>query len=306
MAGETALDLAKNKDVLNKASDIMGMLFPYAGLRKKAVEMYISEIEKSNMSSDAKILAVLNEKNIKHMKNQKKIAEIAIDSAKENTNFTSDSGVSEEWLERFMDSARSVSSEDVQLIWGKILSNEFENPGTTPPNMIRILSEMTPVYAKAFKLLCSMRILVVRMSEDDKIISASWRNTVPFGGNEDFLRQLGLSFELLNELETLGVIKFDSIAGYIRTGINESNVLIYVNGKTYLTTSHDKGRFPLGNVMLTSAGEALEKITELEMIDGYDAAIKKYMMSNNVIFADRTNYSIQVNDDTVKINKINY
>ena len=40
-AGETALDLAKNEAVLDKTSNIMSMLFPYAGLTQKALDMYI-------------------------------------------------------------------------------------------------------------------------------------------------------------------------------------------------------------------------------------------------------------------------
>lgn len=35
-AAEAALDLAKNETVLNKTSDLLGMLFPYAGLTKKS------------------------------------------------------------------------------------------------------------------------------------------------------------------------------------------------------------------------------------------------------------------------------
>ena len=60
--GKAALDLAQNEAVLNKTSNLMGMLFPYAGLRKKALEMYISDVEKSDMSSESKLIAVLNAK----------------------------------------------------------------------------------------------------------------------------------------------------------------------------------------------------------------------------------------------------
>lgn len=71
--GETALELAKNENVQNKTAELMGMLFPYAGLTKKAVEMYISEIEKANISPEAKMIAILNaKKNLKKMRNQKK------------------------------------------------------------------------------------------------------------------------------------------------------------------------------------------------------------------------------------------
>ena len=110
--GETALDLAKNEAVLDKTSNIMNMLFPYAGLTKKALDMYISDVEKSDMPGESKLIAVLNAKNtIKKLKNQKNIAEIAISTAKDDTDFTEESGVNREWLERFMESAGFVSNE---------------------------------------------------------------------------------------------------------------------------------------------------------------------------------------------------
>ena len=94
-------ELITNEAVLNKSSNILGMLFPYMGLTKKALDIYISDIEKSNMPSETKIMAVLNAKQtINKMRNQENIARIAIDSASKGTNFSKDSGVEEEWLER--------------------------------------------------------------------------------------------------------------------------------------------------------------------------------------------------------------
>ena len=47
-AAKTAVDLVKNENVLNKSVGVMGMLFPFAGLKQKAVEMYVEDIEKSD------------------------------------------------------------------------------------------------------------------------------------------------------------------------------------------------------------------------------------------------------------------
>ena len=188
---KTAVDLVKNDNVLNKVAGVMGMLFPYAGLKQKAVNLYIEEIEKSDMSSEAKIFTVLNMKKIfKKIKNQKSIADIAMENAKEGTDFSEKSGVSEEWLERFMDSAGFVSSEDIQLIWGKILANEFERPGSTPPNMIRILSEITPKLAKVFRVICSMNVFICPLMEDGNVMGAFRKLFVPYKMNNDRLHEL--------------------------------------------------------------------------------------------------------------------
>lgn len=196
---KTALQLAGNETFVNKTSDILGMLFPYVGLRKKALDMYVSDIENSNLPSESKLIAVLNAKRtIKKLKNQKSIAGIAVNNAKEGTDFTEQSKVDEDWLERFMDAAGFVSTDKVQLIWGKILSQEFENPGSTPPNMIRILCEITSTLAQAFRKICSMKTIIVEMNSDGYITKAHHLIIVPYTNNNLKLYEIGLSFSIMN------------------------------------------------------------------------------------------------------------
>ena len=299
---ETAIDVMSNEAVLNKSSSVLEMIFPYMGLKKKTVDMYLAEIEKSDMSLETKMFLTMNaKKTLKQIKNQAKIACIASENAKEGTDFSKNSGVSEEWLERFMDSAGYVSSEDIQLIWGKILATEFEEPGKTPPNMIRILSEMTPMYAKAFKTLCSMQVFLVYLNNYNESVNTRWEIVIPFTDNIQYMGELGITFELLGELESLGVIKFDSIAGYISTEINEKRILLFINGETSLISEHEEGIIPLGNVLLTSAGKALKKIISTEPVEGYCNVLRKYMETNNVKFAESTNYQVEVDGERYRI-----
>lgn len=304
--GEKAIDLVKNENVQNRMVELFGMIFPYAGIKKKAVDMYIAEIEQSDLSTEAKMISLLNaRKTLKGIKNQKNIVEIAKDNAKEGTNFSEKSGVNEEWFDRFMESASFVSSEEMQLVWGKILANEFEQPGSTPRNMTRILSEFTQDYANAFRTLCSMKVLLVSLSEDDKIVQANWRNVIAFNQNEEYMRKIGISFELLNELETLGVIKVDTVAGYVATNMKEEKVLVYVNGNIIETNSHGGDKFPIGNVIFTSAGEALRKITETHTLEGYEDSIRRFLILNDVMVEKASLYNIVLLGNRIHISKQN-
>lgn len=303
--GKTAIDLVGNENVLNKTGDFLGMLFPYVGLKKKAVERYTAEIEKSDISADAKVFAILNmKKQMKMIKNQGKIAEIAIQNAKEERKFASGSKVSEDWLEHFMNSAAFVSDENMQLIWGKILSNEFDNPGTTPLSMARILSEMQPAYAKAFRKLCGMRFYLISISDDGKVANASWEVAVPFSKNGEFMGKLGISLEMINELETIGVIKLNGDRGFSAAGTNAKKALVYINGRTLETIQQPPDGIPIGNVLLTSAGEALQKITEVAIIEGYDEVMKKYMCDHGVVFSDEEHFQVDIDGDTYRITNI--
>ncbi len=302
--GEAAIELAKNKDVQDKAVGLVGMLAPYIQLKKKAVDLYVEEIEKSDLSTEAKVFALLNaKKTIKKIKNSKSIADFAVNNSKEGTDFSEKSGVDEEWLDRFMDSASYVSSEEMQLVWGKILANEFEKPGSTPPNMTRILSEFTKPYADAFRTLCSMTALVVSVSENGNIINARWRNIIAFNENKEFLNRMGISFTMLNELETMGVIRFQFNTGIAVTDVIGPQVLVYVNGRLIQLDNYQQSKFPVGDVMFTKAGETLYGITEKFIIDGYYDSLLEFFNKNHFTIATVPEYDISVEGESVKLCK---
>ena len=124
IATRTAADLVKNENIQNKTASLLGMLFPYVGIEKRALDMFLSDVENSDMSTESKVIATLSAKTtIRKLKNQKSIADQAVANAKEGTVFDASSGVNRDWLDRFMDSAGFVSEEQVQQMWGKILSN---------------------------------------------------------------------------------------------------------------------------------------------------------------------------------------
>lgn len=300
--GKTTVDLAKNENILNKSTNFFGMLFPYVGLEKKALDLYIENIEKSDMASEAKLIAVLNAKDtIKKLKNKQQVAEIAVGNAKEGTDFSATSGVDEEWLERFMDSAGFVSSHAVQLMWGQVLSREFERPGSTPLNMTRILSEITPTYAKAFRKICGMQSLVIENNDNGNFGNAIKLTLVPYQGNEDFMRSAGLSFEVFNELDSLGLIKFDFSAGYVSKAKVEKNPLVYADEKKQFIIEFNGGSFPVGNVLLTSAGKYLEAITTAEKVDGYGEMVKRYLIANHIKIINETNYQVLINGNEIEV-----
>lgn len=269
------------------------MLFPYVGIEKRALDMYISDIEKSDMSPESKLIATLSAKTtIKKLKNQKSVADQAVLNAKEDTVFDASSGVNHDWLERFMDSAGFVSESQVQQMWGKILAKEFEAPGSTPHNMIRILSEITSKHAEAFQKICSMKRLSVFI--DCSGSDQTFRNdiVVPYEGNEAEFHALGLSFDMLNELDTLGLIKFNSIAGFVALNVPDKGIITYIDGMTQEVDMHKKNKLPIGNVMLTEAGDCLCRIIQPTPIPNYISLEKKYMISNGIVFKEKPGYLI--------------
>ena len=266
--------------------------------------MYLSDIEKSDMPNESKLIAVLSaKKTIRKLKNQKNIVDIAINNAKDGTDFTRQSKVDADWFERFMDSAGFVSSDDLQQIWGKILSKEFENPGSTPSSMIRILTEITSACAQAFRKICSMQSVIVEINENGELTKASQKIIVPLSHNHTKFSKDGLSLSILNELEILGLVKFDPLADYQMEGDMEPTILIYSENKTDVIIKRTANSLPIGNILLTAAGECLKSITPLENIPDYNSMVKKYMMKQGVEFMNEPNYKIFKNGNEVRVTK---
>ena len=267
--------------------------------------MYVKEIEESNLPPETKVFTILNtKKTFKKLKNQGKIAEIAVENAKEGTDFSEESKVDEEWFDRFMDAASYVSSDKMQEIWGRILAKEFEEPGTTPKSMIRILSEISPECADAFSKIANMKILLIQLEGDDAKDTLT-RYFVPYRDNENYMVQLGLKLEMMNELESLGLITFNYLNGYLTENakMTSKNIIIWANGKS-LFMKNSKSEIPIGNVLLTKAGEALSNITPPKDNDeNYIEAVKIYLNKKSYNFEYTSDYKVEVNGNIVNVTR---
>ncbi len=285
---EMALEIAKSaagsmgKESVNKLASVIGGVFPFFGLKHEAVSTYVEDIQKSNLPPEAKMMAIANaKKTYKQLKNQMAIAEIAQKAAQDGTDFSQQSGVDDEWLERFMDSAGFVSDEEVQLLWGNILAKEFEDPNSTPPSVIRILSEITPPYAKAFQTVCSLMCVVLMEDEEGEIVRQSVVPIVP--DKTEYLHEHGINFHILTELDMLGLITLNTSASYIFTIEKEQYPklhLLYGENEVLITNYKDKG-FPVGEVKLTEAGVAIAKFVEFRNIPGHFEAVCDYLTEHH-------------------------
>lgn len=288
---EYGLEIAKaaagavGKESVNKFSSVIGSFFPFWGLKKKAVDTYVREIEESNLTPEAKMIAISNAKQTyKQLSNQFSIAQIAQSAAKPGTDFSKFSLVDDEWLERFMDSAKFVSDEKVQLIWGNILAKEFETPNSTPPSIIRILSEITPKYAKVFEVICSLAVDITFTNENGDAVESIHQIILPH--DYDYLNQYDVCLSTLNELESLGLIQFEAMMGlamaYELSEAPKFNMK-YGSSFTSAATYIDK-KFPIGGVRLTDAGAVIAGFVNEQVIPSHFDEVKKYMESEGVKF----------------------
>lgn len=292
---DMALEMAKaaagsvGKESVNKLASAIGGFFPFFGLKHVAVSTYVEDIQKSDLPPEAKMMAIANaKKTYKQLKNQMAIAEIAQNAARDGTDFSMQSGVDDEWLERFMNSAKFVSDEEVQLLWGNILAKEFEEPNSTPPSVIRILSEITPPYAEAFQTVCSLMCGILMENRDGVIEEQGVQPILP--GSYEYLREYGVNFSVLTELDQLGLISFNT-SGYYILMIDKSRFpklhLLYEERRALITQYVDK-KFRVGRVKLTEAGLAIARFVEHKNIPEHFEEVCNYLTENDVEWTEDT------------------
>lgn len=288
------LELAKaaaegaGKESVNKLAEVIGGIFPFFGTKRQAVATYVSDIQSSDLPPEAKMMAIANaKKTYKQMQNQCAIAKIAQDAAQEGTDFSPSSNVDDEWLERFMDSAKFVSDEEVQVLWGNLLAKEFETPNSTPASVIRILSEITPLYAKAFQVLCSLSVKTIRVGMNGQLFPPEAYIILP--PQYTYLKGNGITFSVLNELQMLGLIQFDPTAGYILEFDSSEYPKLHLQyaQKSATVLKYANMKFPVGNVILTQAGNSLSRFTERTNIEGHFEAVVDYLTKKKVEFSDQ-------------------
>ena len=171
-----------------------------------------------------------------------------------------------DWTARFFSDIQDVSSEEMQLIWAKVLAGEVERPGYTSIRTLSILRTLDQETAAIFRQLCSA--CTVLMPVDNMILDA---RAPSLGGNpgSNSLQKYGLGFGNLNVLNEHGLIISDYQSWYdyrmaagMTVGQGQTQT-VYIpfgfQGKYWILLSESNRNpneeFRLSGVALTKSGQ---------------------------------------------------
>ena len=291
-AGEIAKEVGSDK-----IASILGSTFPFWGLKRRAVETYVKDIEGSNLPPETKAMLIINtRKTFREMKNQMAIADVAQSVARDGTDFSDASSVDDSWLSRFMDAGKHVSDEKVQFLWGNILAGEFETPGSTPPSVIRVLSEMTQKNAQVFANLCSLSCTLFLSDSKGEPCNTTPALIVPsIRAGDKLLTRLGINFSSVSELDTLGLLKLDVLSEYITKYSTADAPIIHIfyHNNVITCTSYPDRAFPIGCVLLTEVGECISRFVAKQNVVEYPDLLRSYLQGKrDVIISEMPQISI--------------
>ena len=197
------------------------------------------------------------------------------------------SELSDDWLNEFENCAKLKSSEDMKMIFGKILSGEIQKPGTFSIRTVRLISQLDNQAAKLFQLLCSQSI---SMYLGDHIFDA---RVVSLSGNaaSNSLSQYGLSFDNLNVLQEYGLIisDYNSQMPYAQCIANEHvwiGTSIRFGNKLYGLVPSDREKYDkvlkIHGVALSKSAKELLNTIPLTPVPNYESKLREYFESKHL------------------------
>ena len=293
-------------NLTNSGNTVLSALerfFPYWGLKGKALDVYIKEIADSDKPKEIKAFEILNAKqSFRKIKNAKSILDIASTFTTEEKIKNASYSDNEEFFDCFWEKASNISDEKVQVIFGKILANEIENKGSTPKGIFRILSELDSSLANAFNRLCELKLIFILLDKQNSVLRIG-TEFVKFNTDTDYYYKKGLSLEIINELEAIGLIT--TSLGYHKTLSNDvAKVLISDGDSTECLVTINNHELDLGNLMLTKAGIYLSKIIDADCAKDQMCLAKDYYKKHSYSFDESNKIRIarQLNGSVIICN----
>lgn len=180
----------------------------------------------------------------------------------------SDDPVDVDWITRFFDSVADVSSQEMQVIWGRILAGEVNQPGSFSLRTLEIVKNLSKSDAELFTKVATL----VVTSESEKLICS----------DSEILNKYGISYTNLMLLDECGLINSSGTLSYNPIVTKEHKYFFYSTERIAFFTdlSDDEIKMSFGVHTLTSAGRELLSIVESKPSNDYFLDYVKKIESN--------------------------
>lgn len=193
--------------------------------------------------------------------NMERITEKALPQLNEDSD---PNEMDDDWVTNFFDKSRIVSDQDMQEIWAKVLAGEANAPGTYSKRTVNFLSDLDKRDAELFQNLCSFGWIVGNFTP------------LVFDVEADVYNKKGVNFNSLTHLDSIGLIQFQNLSGFRRTGLPKSFPVLYCGRPVMLEMPKDEGNdLPIGKLLLTQTGQELVPVCHSPGVDGFVDYVKE-------------------------------
>ena len=203
--------------------------------------------------------------------------------------------VDHDWTARFFNDVQDVSSEEMHVLWGRILAGEVERPGRTSLRTLGVLRDLDQATAQLLVRFCSCSVFAIAASGQmvDARVSSLGRNV-----RLNDLAEFDLGFTNLNRLHEHGLVipDYNSWAGYHWAVVpslgHEPLPSFQHQGREWALLSGPEyrpdGPLKIEGVALTVAGHELSRVVELEPVPQYTEDLKRFFQALELEMCDVT------------------
>ena len=223
-------------------------------------------------------------------KRQRNIMAIVSQAAAElNEDEVEDREPDHDWAARFFNEAQDVSSEEMQLLWAKVLAGEVERPGSTSVRTLGILRNIDQPTAALFARFCGACVLLIPGAGyvfDARVLSLGK------SAGDNALSEYGFSFSEINVLNEHGLVisDYNSWRDYSISVLNsesgKASLPFRYGGKFWtldrMPGSKLSGELRLHGVALSGTGRELASIVEAEPMEEYTQALNAFFRSQSL------------------------
>ena len=167
-----------------------------------------------------------------------------------------------DWLTQYWTLAENVSKEELRIFLAQLLTKETRKPGAVSPLTLNTLSMMTGQIAECFERFCCLSIAC---DADAYVIHP---NVFPFQ-NIGPLEEFGISFDVLYELESFGLIRSAQTIMLNYVPNLPTKRVDYAGTPADLNLSG----LQIHLIHLTRAGRELRDLLHLSPVPNYTAAL---------------------------------
>lgn len=164
----------------------------------------------------------------------------------------------DDWIVNFFDKCRIISDEDMQSLWARVLAGEADSPGTYSKRTINCMGSLDKRDTVMFTALCGF------------VGNIGGSIALVYDTDLELYKEHGITFRSLTHLETIGLIRFDNLAGFKRMSLAQNVLIKYHQNTAYLKFQKSEGNeLKVGKVMLTASGEELANVCDSEPAGGF-------------------------------------
>lgn len=165
--------------------------------------------------------------------------------------------IDDDWLYRWRDYAGSVSSEELQAIWGRILAGELKSPGQFSYRLLEFVRNLTKEDADLIDRVASFVLVDLVVRDHDAL-----------------LKEAGVHFGVLLQLQDLGILSGVEALGLSRTfSSNAKDKFVSVllcHGRGLLVEHEDPSKtYKLSAYIVTSLGKQVMNLGKFVPSEAY-------------------------------------